>query len=186
MLVTEEQLVQIHSDRKWKEEGEKEESPGMKLLRSCVCNGSPSLVPRHSHQSGLRAEGVRQRCTALQSPQGPRAASDEMTRLDILDSARLNPRQEGKSCGHSSLSVLCPHPTPFSLTLLCFFKLSFESSISLLYLRGLSGKWKLVSPLYFTALSDPLSFSLPLERIGRAALRQYVQQSQLWHEQYQW
>lgn len=109
---------------------------------------------------------------------GPRIAQNEMTHPDILKSARLNPHQQ-----RSSHITRLLYYIPFHLLLSPpFVSLNcLQSFCFIVVFEELSGKYKYFL-LYITPDFLSLSF-FSVERIRRA---EFVQQSQLWHEQYEW
>lgn len=116
-----------------------------------MCNGSPArllFIPSVRFKSTGRP-------SAPASLLGPRIAQDEMTHLDILNSARLNPHQKRRStpllCCFMSLST-------YSSSSLCSFKLSSETSALLLSFRACLENGNSF-PHYFTAVPDCLSLS---------------------------
>lgn len=122
------------------------------------------------------------RPSGLASLLGPSLALDEMTNLDILNSARLNPYQRRRS--QTTLLLFFMSLSTDSSSLLCYLKRSSETPVLLL------SSWSCLQhgncfPIISQLLLNTSFFFPPLstERIGWA---EYVQQSQLWHEQYQW
>lgn len=95
---------------------------------------------------------------------GPGIAQDEMTHLDILNSARLNPHQKRRSQTTLLLFYVPFHLLhyPPSVTLNCLLRPLFYYCLCVF--EGLSGKWKWLSPLFHNCAWLSCLLSLFLQR----------------------